>query len=1076
MPGFTLITGNRLEYLAQRCGQDLSATPLDPMAQEVISVQSMGMMKWLSLRLAEQCGVWANCRFIFPNRMSSLLLNSFFPGAGNERFFDLDSIPWRVMRILAASTDNPLFAQPAGYIKDDPSGIKIYQLSSGICDVFDQYMTFRPQMLMGWDMGDDAGQWQPELWRMLKKDITGSSPPQLLAELGEMLAAGRCTPGADLPARLTIFGVSYLPLYHINLLHAVSNFIDVRMYMLNPSVEYWGDILREKEKLRIMAKFPIEPGDPESDLHLDSGNPLLAGMGRPGRDFMRNIFSLECETEEHFFEPAGTSLLAMLQNDIFHMRDRALEGNKFKVGEILSDTSIVINSCHSPMREVEVLRDYILDLFDDNPGLDPRDVLVMAPDIELYSGCIESVFSGRDCGVAIPFRIADRRLSGTEPSVAMFFELLSAAETRFTASWVLSVLDCADVMRHFDFSQDDRERITGWISASGIRWGTGPGFRESLGLPHEKANTFSAGIERLLMGLMVKGGGMCMDVLPYGSIEPGDSMLLGRFITFVKSLEKIHSLVSANHSLKEWGEIFIFILDSMFSHEGDVPEAMMSIAHVAAMLGKVQADSGYDGNACAAAVREFCEPRLSSPAPVRDFISGELTFCQMLPMRSIPFRVVCLLGMDAKSFPRRSRPLSFDLIAASPRRGDRSQRDEERYMFLETIISAGEKLYVSYTGQNIVNNTENDPSPVVSELIDYMVSFCNDDQSEALRGSIIRRQRLQRYSPAYFTPGSGLYSYSSSSKNDALAAMAGLSSEPVFFTGGIPSHEKDVSITVNELAWFLRHPAKALCTGPLGISLDIRDDRPMDDEPFAVESSVRSAMDMRLMEAMISGSDTSVLLPEFRAAGVLPHGSAAEVAFYEREGGVKRFLSMLPGLFDSPGEIPAAEFRVNEMTIKAGPGMLYNGGQVFAVPGKMRSVDLLRAWISHLVRCAAGTGVRTIFCCSDKGAIKSFTWDVIDDAGDLLGKLAGLYFRGMESPLQLLPRSSLAYADAFYNAVKEPGAAAKKAVKDTFLNRKYPEAADPYIQKVFGAQYYPGSDFADATLEVYGPLYEKRSM
>lgn len=1080
MPGFTLITGNRLELLAQRCAIDLSDDPLPPMTAEVISVQSMGMMKWLSLRLAQQCGVWANCNYIFPNKMSSMLLNGFFPGSGNERYFDRDSMPWHVMRVLKSVMHKPVFSQPADYIRDDISGIKLYQLCSGISDVFDQYMTFRPEMITRWDKGADKDMWQAELWRLVTADIDSHNPPFLLENLKSMLAVKGYRPEGDLPRRLTLFGISYLPLFHINLLFAASSFIDIRMYMLNPSAAYWGDIVREKDKVKIISRFPIPAADPETDLHLDTGNPLLASMGRPGRDFIRNIFSMDCATEDFFTPPEGESLLSIVQQDIYNMADRAHSEEKLTPLQVSADRSIKINSCHSPMRETEVLRDYILDLFNSDPTLEPRDIIVMAPDIEVYSGCIESVFSGKEAGNAFPFRIADRKPAGAEPSVAAFFELLDLPESRFTASGVLSLLDCADVMECFEFSHSDLERIRSWVADSGIRWGIDAQYRSKMNLPAEEANTFSAGIKRLLTGLIVSGNDLCLDVLPLASVDPGDSLLLGRFITYIETLEEVSGLLSAEHTLEEWSDIFMFIIRSLFSSGDGIPAAMMPVAEAGSLLGGVSERSGYSSTVGIAPVREFVMSRIAGPGSVKEFISGALTFCEMLPMRSIPCRVVCILGVDSKSFPGRSRPLSFDLMAAEPRRGDRSLRDEERYMFLETIISAREKLYISYTGQNIINNTHNDPSPVVSELIDYIASLGKEEDSEEIKKLMVTKQRLHRYSTAYFIPGSGLFSYSEAGMNEAAAARTNTGITPEFFGSSLSGSSAEYRITTGDLAWFLRNPAKALCTSRLGISLEIYDTAPDDDEPFAIDRAAGYELDDRLLKIISGGGDLSALYNKMKAAGMLPHGSAGKAAFNGSADRVKKFLSMIPGVFSSPGSFEDVELLIDNVQIVTRAGTLYNGDLVFASMGRLRSLDLLRAWTSHLALSASGKKICTrLFYGEDvKGdyTVKQASWKYLSGARDLLADLTSLYSEGMAAPAELFPESSRAFVEAFRKAGSdEPQARGMKAAREKFYNFMYPENSDPYILKVFGPGYSPGKKFRETALRVYGPLLDNMS-
>lgn len=1077
MPGFTLITGNRLEVLAEMCSADLAAYPLPPMQGEVICVQSMGMMKWLTLRLAEANGVWANCRYIFPNNMSSMLLEGFFPGSGNERYFDRASIPWQIMRVLKSVMNRPVFSQIAEYTGDDPSGVRMYQLCSAVSDVFDQYMTFRPEMINAWDRGGDADLWQAELWRLVTRELDSQSPPSLLERLKPMLRSEGFRPAGDLPRRLTLFGISYLPLYHINLLFAASSFTDIRMYMLNPSEAYWGDILGEKDKLKIISRFPIPPSDPEADLHLDSGNPLLASMGRPGRDFIRSIFSMDCDTEQNFYEPEGGTLLAMVQQDIFNMTDRSRTGEKLTPGQIADDTSIIINSCHSPMREIEVLRDYILDLFNSNDGLEPRDIIVMAPDIEIYSGCVEPVFSGSGTGKDIPFRIADRKPAASEPSIAAFLELLDLPGSRFTASRIISLLDCAEISGHFGFNLQERERIASWIRDTNARWGIDAEFRRKMNLPADEANTFSAGIKRLITGLLVSGDEPCLGVLPLESADPGDSLLMGRFITYIKTLEESCRNLMSEHTLHEWYDILMFMISSLFSTVEGVPGAMMPVTDAVSLLRQAGISSGFSDSVGIAPVKEFIESRMASPGSVRDFISGAVTFCEMLPMRSIPCRVICLLGMDAKSFPGRSASRGFDLMAAKPARGDRSVRDEGRYLFLETIISARDRLYISYTGQNIINNTTNDPSPVVSELLDYIASFGSAAEADEIRSAMITLQKLNRYSSGYFLPESGLYSFSPVNMKEAEAAIKNPSASPLFFSGPLPAAGGEYRLTTADLAWFMRSPARALCVSRLGISLEIKETAPLDDEPFEIDRRTGYSLNGELLQVMAGGGDTQPLFDKMKAAGMLPHGAAGRAAFDKSAGGVKRFIEMIPGAFARPENFAGCEVTCRGVHLRIKPCTLYDGEPVFAAPFGLRSLDLLRSWIEHLVLCACGKKIRTRIFYGEESrgnySVKQAVFDYAADAQSLLEKLADLYVEGMNGPVELFPESSRTFVEAFNSPGKdEPLAKGMKAARERFYNFRYPENADPYILKVFGSGYSPGRKFRDTALAVYGPVYE----
>jgi exodeoxyribonuclease V gamma subunit len=171
------------------------------------------------------------------------------------------------------------------------------------------------------------------------------------------------------------------------------------------------------------------------------------------------------------------------------------------------------------------------------------------------------------------------------------------------------------------------------------------------------------------------------------------------------------------------------------------------------------------------------------------FISSGVTFCAMLPMRSIPFKVVCLVGMNMDAFPRESKILGFDLMAKNPRIGDRSRRNDDKYLFLEALISARNKLYISYVGQSIRDNTRISPSVLVSELIDYIKEGFGLSEDE-----IVTFHRLQAFSSEYFNTDSKLFSYSN--ENFAASFSRRFQSGPSgkIFTGSRTGDKQTVRI------------------------------------------------------------------------------------------------------------------------------------------------------------------------------------------------------------------------------------------------------------------------------------------
>ncbi len=230
-------------------------------------------------------------------------------------------------------------------------------------------------------------------------------------------------------------------------------------------------------------------------------------------------------------------------------------------------------------------------------------------------------------------------------------------------------------------------------------------------------------------------------------------------------------------------------------------------------------------------------------------MTGGMTFCAMLPMRSIPFRVICLLGMNDDAYPRQTKPLGFDLMARNPRPGDRSRRNDDRYLFLEAILSAREKLHISYVGQSIQDNSIRPPSVLVSELLDYIEEGF-EVPGEKILEHIVTKHRLQAFSPEYFRKkGKLIQLFPGESARPHGRSWILTKKERRFITRGLPEPSEEwKTVDVNQLCRFLTNPAKFLLTQRLGIYLEEEEALFDETEPFEVKGLEKYQLEQELVE------------------------------------------------------------------------------------------------------------------------------------------------------------------------------------------------------------------------------------
>lgn len=1015
MPGFYLHTGNSLDRLSERLSslirENLTENPFEP---ETILVQSRGMQRWLSMRIAENLGIFSNCRFPFPNAFIQDLFERTLR-VSPDREYSPGRLKFLVMGAIETMIEDPLFSSIKKYIYDDTSGLKLVQLSWQIANAYDQYIVFRPEFILGWDKGrrffagepeEKTEEWQACIWKSLTSGLGPHS-----ARLRQKFISGLSSIKTEnLPGRIAVFGISHLPVFHLEILRALSAAIEVHVFALNPCMQFWMDIENEKKIIRKTGKT----GHSAESLHLETGNTLLASMGRQGGDFLGYLYGMDevIPDEDDLWDlPAKDTVLGLIKNDILELKNGPDSG-KYPVDP--GDRSIAIHSCHSPMREIEVLRDNLLDMFESDPSLKPEEIVVMSPDINIYAPYVEAVFGSASGGrTFIPFSISDMQQI-EKPLTDGFFSLLGLSDKRYRASQMLSLLDEPVIRGKFGITDDETGIIREWASAACIRWGIDAENREALGVHSTDENTWRSGLDRLLLGYAMPGNMLYKGNLTIEGIEGERAELLGRFLTFTDKAFEYGMKLSGRLRLADWSVLLLNMIEDMID-TGDHVQGALSLR---AAVSNMATEKGYTGLLGIQAVKHLIKSDITEPVIGR-FLTRGITFCSLLPMRSIPMKVVCLIGMNDDAYPRQNIAAGFNLINAKPRKGDRSLRDDDRYLFLESIISARERLYISFVGQDIRDNSKRPPSVLVSELLDYIrASFdiagfdgkAPDEIDKAFDERFITRHRLQGFSPKYFDDSSEcLFSYSQTDCETAKVLMRNSGALPKpFITSPINYRPDDFrDLTVGTLTDFFDSPVKFFLRKRLGITIKKGIEEIEDREAITPDGLTRYLIREQIADCMLKDIDP---LPFLKARGILPHASFGLALHDELSGPTKEFVSAVKAL-TGKGPAERADFTLSsgDYTI-TGNFELYEGNIIFYSPSEISAKHMARAWLMHILFNLSGKGGATILAGFKKKVPAVMRFDALSDPQLILGNVLELFSYGQGRPLHFFPDLSMAYA------------------------------------------------------------------
>ena len=1067
MSGLRLIESNRLEVLSQALAASLAEPLSSPLMPEIIVVQSRGMQRWLSMELSRISGVCANVRWPFPNAFVLDMFSRILPGLEQPALFEKDALTLRIMDCLSGLLDQTGFGRIRDYLQGDIAGMKLFQFSAMMANIYDQYVIFRPELVLGWEEGSGAPTGYPENWQAaLWKQVIQRVEANHRARLKQLFTRGLAQADvSQLPERVSIFGISYLPAFHLEVLKGLSELIDVSLYCLNPCREYWADIMPERRITRITGKVP------ETDLHLESRNDLLAGMGRLGRNFLDMVLDLDPEETDLFEEGERSTMLTKVQADILNLRAPGEEG---MVEVEPGDCSIQVHSCHSPMREVEVLLDTLLALFEQDPALEPRDVLVMAPDIEAYAPFIRAVFDmASDDSRRIPYSISDRSFRRSSQLADALMAVLDLPSQRFEASLVMDLLDKVPVRSRFGMDEEAVRKVHAWVTGANIRWGRDGKDRQTMGLPGFEENTWGFGLKRLLLGYAMAGSKerLFEGIAPLTDMDPASAGLLGSFVDFVHRLFAGVEELRQERGLSEWSKVLLKIIDDLFAADEETLQELLRLKSAVRDLEKIARDAAFTGTVSIDVVRHHLGKAFGHAAEGAGFLERGVTFCSMLPMRSIPFKVICLMGMNHESFPRRDYASGLDLMAMQARKGDRSRREDDLYLFLEALLSARDVLCISHVGQGIQDNALIPPSVVVSSLLEYLDrAFVTTDGP--VSKSVVVRHCLQAFNPKYFTQGTGLFSYSKDNAYAARALRMDVQQGPVSVVQLSEPEEEWRSVDMERLLEFFRGPARFFLRHRLGAILSREEEALLDREPFAITGLERYTLQQRVLAERLAGKDVETDLARLRAEGDLPHGLPGELALSGIAGEIDAFLPLIRRAMMGAGMVRKdVAVAVDDFTLFGAVDSLEAQGFLSFRYADITPGDLMRAWVSLLLLQVMSPGAQVTGLHIHKAGQARFS--AVEEPFVVLKALLGVYWQGLCRPMHLFPRSSYAYAEVVKKTLNPDRAMqeARKAWTGGWQARA--EAGDAAMHLCFAGTDPLDDEFRELAVQVYGPLIDR---
>lgn len=1068
-PGLIIIQGNRLEDLRQLAVDWMRRYPLQSLENETILVQSNGIAQWIKLALAEDpeqggCGIAAAIDVSLPARflwhMYSTVLDDIVSTPRSP--LDKAALSWRLFRLLPELLQDDTFAALRQFLRDDSDLRKRYQLAERLADLFDQYQVYRADWLQDWASGQDRlallqggsrplpdqARWQSALWRAVLQDIGPLAMHASRAGLHRRFlqaCATQNTPPAGVPRRVIVFGISSLPAQMIQSLAAMAGFSQILLFVHNPCRHHWTDIVEGRELLRHeYRRQKRREGEAQQadtgSLHA-YGHPLLAAWGKQGRDYInlldqhddpsayRTLFGpINQGQVDLFTEGPQDCLLHQLQNDILELRSLDETRTIHPPVDPAQDRSIRFHSAHSPQREVEILHDQLLDRFQNDPQLRPRDIIVMVPDINSYAPHVQAVFGqlpSQDPRY-IPFSITDQVQRGVDPLLVAVEQLLHIDQSRFTVSTILDLLDVPAVHAKLQLTPQDLPLLHHWIRGAGIRWGLDEKQRNQLDLPPDLSqNTWLFGLRRMLLGYASGAGESWSGVEPYDEVGGLDAALAGQLYQFLQRLSTLYHELRTPASPALWVQRLYTMLGDLF--EAQTPEEQNTLTQFLQHLEDWQQlceQVGLDEALPLSVVQETLLSSMETKGLSRRFFAGAVNFCTLMPMRAIPFQIVCLLGMNDGDYPRPHVRPDFDLMTDDYRPGDRSRREDDRYLLLEALLSARQQLYVSWVGRSIQDNSERAPSTLIGQLRDHLASGWRltgaEQEPGALLDAFTLQHPLQPFSRRYFQGDSQLYSYA----REWAEAHDPTEVQP---EQPLTAWQQEGWITLSDLQRFLHNPTAYFFRQRLGVYLNPPTAIAEDEEPFTLTRQHARQLSQQLLDVGLQTDDLEGALQAMRHQGerLQNQGLLPPAGFGQRL--CEQLLQPLPTLLQRRGRLlqhwpqsledpqplsfdhHGLELRDWLSHLHQGPaGLLALDLQPTDLELKKRGYRvLLNPWVRHLAANACNFPLHSALLASDDDLLLPPLPPA--QAATDLQQLLYWWLRGMSQPLPVVPATALAF-------------------------------------------------------------------
>lgn len=932
----------------------------NPFQQKWVVIQNKEAQQWLTQQVAKYEGIAFNFEFILPSELMWKLYRIEHPELPSNLPSDRIAMQWQMFEVLKLKGNT--FGLPSLPEQDK----NLFQLAGQIADVMDLYQVFRPELLESWERNtlttfDASEKWQMNIWNELTSIWEEKYPAipnrkEAWYSLKESVDQESFT-NERYPDSIFIFGLSQISASFLDLITTFSKKREVHFFDINLKPEITGFDVKFTEWLKPKEEF-------EKLLERFSTQKKITYT-------VENLPDLKSE-----------SLLA-----------------KLSIATPDLNETIEIHSCHNPKREVEVLKDSLLSALDERHDLNPDDILVLVPDMDEYAPIIESVFQGEEQKPQIPIYSPKNYLNQSQNSFIAFLELISS---NYKISDVIDFLEIETIRERFIFSEEDIFTLKNWLLENRIHWGLE--LSDSIYSLEKAVSNFISGFAMELDEFEYYE-----DFIPFNGVNTSDhAELVARFSSLVHILKPIKAAQTKNRSLKGWlVETSKWVSDLFQKNEKAAQNLSNSIDRLIEYAGLIDSTVIIDFNL----FKNWFKAQLSDKKASSSGFGHGVVLSSYIPYRSIPFKQVCILGMNEGVFPRNATRPSFDLIYAYPKAGDRIMKEDDQLLFMELLASTSQGLFISFLGQDQHSENEKLPSILIQKVMDEV------DGLKAIE------HKLHGFDNSYFLHPK---SYSQKRKELGIKVLSKNENELPFFAQNEVAIKKEniEHIEINELISFFVHPCKHMLNNGLSVRKKFENSDLEDREVFRISALDKYNLDQLLQDGIESHIHSEALKEYSILAGFTPQGIPGIQAFETELNSISELRKLAKPYLTSEERKGELDIEIDEIRLVGSFDNVYGDKSLFIKAAKLKARDFVNSWIKHLILSSSSYQIKeTIIVGRDfYGNNQVYGISVVEGSKEILAGLVAWFIKAKEDKAlwTFFPETSKTLVEAIRSEKENP--------------------------------------------------------